>query len=177
MLIECFFSETRTHEIEAEFYNRFDKLLWKFIIQLSIPENEREDFHSEMWEKLLKMSPTVYQNHNKSFGAWLYTVVKNTYLHKIRDTHCYLVDLIPGYHDRADKNSDIYRKEQIYKALLESVEKLAPIHKVVIQKFFFEKKSQVEVCTELNIRLCTLNKRRSVALKKLKAMLTPLFFE
>ena len=176
-LINRFFSETRNHEIETAFYHQFDRMVWKYIVQLSIPESEREDFHSEMWEKLLRMPPTAYRNQNKSFGAWLYTVVKNTYLHKVRDAHGFSVDLIPGYHDRADIPSDIYRKERKYKALLESIEKLDPIHKVVIQKFFLEKKSQAEVCAELNIRLCTLNKRRSVALKKLRAWLSPIVCE
>ena len=168
--ILSFFSEKRNREIATQFHNCIDPLMRECIHKAGV-RHDVEDFHSQMREKLLTLPPTIYKDQGKPFEGWLYPVVKNTFFHNVRDQRHELTEFLPELHDRVDEESDVYERERLYQALHDAISQLKDIYQDVIREFYFNNKTQAEVCETLGIRLCTLNKRRRVALQQLRRIL------
>lgn len=163
-IIRQFFSEERDQKISTAFFKLIDDQLWQCIYEVGIPPGEQDDFHSDICEKLLRMKPKLYEYRgNNHFDGWLYTVVRNTYYHQVRDKKHWDMVMIEGYHDIPEEDPDPYEKERIEELLHEGINQLSEAHRSTLLKHYWEQKKAADICQEQNIRRSTMYKRLDTA--------------
>lgn len=163
------FCNLNADRVLSEIYKRFGHLMFGTCLKYLDSREEAEDCVMELFEKL----PEKLKSHSIShFKSWLYMVTKNECLMKIRKKKINTLpinnELLEGSLE-GEKEMKVLLEQKI-DALYDAINALKEEQKLVIQKFYLEKKSYVEVSHEMQLPLKTVksaiqNGKRNLKMK------------
>lgn len=163
------YSTMNGDRVLTEIYQRFGHLMFGTCLKYLDSKEEAEDCVMELFEKLPKKLKSHSINH---FKSWLYMVTKNECLMKIRKKTINTLpinnELVEGEIE-GEKEMKILLEQKI-EALHDAINDLKGEQKVVIQKFYLEKKSYAEVSQEMKMPINTVksaiqNGKRNLKMK------------
>jgi RNA polymerase sigma-70 factor (ECF subfamily) len=163
------YSTMNGDRVLTEIYQRFGHLMFGTCLKYLDSKEEAEDCVMELFEKLPKKLKSHSINH---FKSWLYMVTKNECLMKIRKKTINTLpinnELVEGEIE-GEKEMKILLEQKI-EALHDAINDLKDEQKVVIQKFYLEKKSYAEVSQEMKMPINTVksaiqNGKRNLKMK------------
>jgi RNA polymerase sigma-70 factor (ECF subfamily) len=163
------FCKMNADRVLSEIYKRFGHLMFGTCLKYLDSKEEAEDCVMELFEKLPEKLKTHSINH---FKSWLYMVTKNECLMKIRKKKINTLpinnEIVEGEIE-GEKELKILLEQKI-EALYDAINELKEEQKIVIQKFYLEKKSYVEVSEEMQLPLKTVksaiqNGKRNLKMK------------
>ncbi|MEX1193255.1 MAG: sigma-70 family RNA polymerase sigma factor [Brumimicrobium sp.] len=138
----------------ALLFERYNEMTVSLALNYLKNETDAEDATMECFEIMVNdLKGTKVEN----FGGWYYSVVRN-YLLKVkrhREKH-YSVDLVEGYHDKADDDiqfENLFNDEKLNAEELinEVLKGLKPMQVKCIKMFYLEGKSYKAIVEALNI--------------------------
>jgi RNA polymerase sigma-70 factor (ECF subfamily) len=163
------FITMNSDRVLSEIYKRFGHLMFGTCLKYLDSKEEAEDCVMELFEKL----PNKLKSHSIThFKSWLYMVTKNECLMKIRKKKISTLpinnEILEGEIE-GEKEMKILLEQKI-DALYDAINDLKEEQKMVIQKFYLEKKSYVEVSDEMQLPLKTVksaiqNGKRNLKMK------------
>lgn len=163
------FKTMNADKVLAEIYRRFGHLMFGTCLKYLENWEEAEDCVMELFEKM----PDRLSSHTvKHFKSWLYMVTKNECLMRIRKKKLNTLPInneLVGTDDEDDQDLKLILEQKI-EALHAALSELKEEQKVVIQKFYLERKSYAEVSEELNMPVKTVksaiqNGKRNLKMK------------
>ena len=162
-IVKRFFSKERSHKDCVTFIERFSPRIKKQIRDLITRRYEMEDFFHDVVVHLLSIKPSNYTEEG-SFDAWLFQIVRNLYISKIKKERRVMYVL---KHKLNSSSNDSLKREKLRELVREKMKELTELQRCTIKMVFFEKLSQKEICKREGIGLNTHNKRLSRAKKNL----------
>ena len=145
------FRKSEDQRIIAEIYNRYSHLMLGIALKYLKNKTDAEDLVMDIMEKLPKLLMSHKINY---FKSWLYTVTKNECLMKLRKNN-YDVD-IESIAIKDSSNADYDEKiadEQKIEILEKVLADLEPMQKTVIQAFYLDDMSYIEISEKFGYEL------------------------
>ena len=143
----------------GELYNRYSHLMFGVGLKYFKNKMEAEDILMQVFEKLeSKIAKTESDsNRIKNLKNWLYTIVKNECLMKLRKTNKLNSDLESALLFKEDKGDDTLKevviKEQQFETLEKAIHKLKDTQQACIELFYLKGKCYDEVALETGFDL------------------------
>lgn len=146
-------------------------IIYKFLIKLTTNKDVTDDLVQETFIKLINKIDKYDINGKASFGTYLITIAKNTYIDYLRKIKKELqeidIEQIPD-----NINFEVsYSKKDNYDLLLKEIEKLPINQKEAIKLKYLEGYSLEEIATLQKVESKTIKSRLFEARKKLKRIL------
>ena len=139
----------------GELYKRYGHLMFGVGLKYLKSKEESEDILMATFEKLdVKIIKSESINNLKN---WLYTIIKNECLMKLRKTKRLTSDieiaLLFKVDDSETKLNDVKLKEIKFNALEKAINQLKKQQKICINLFYLKNKCYDEIVTETNFEL------------------------
>ena len=154
----------------GKLYDNYSGALYGVILR--ILNNEEEMAQDVLQDSFVKIWNNFesYDSSKGSLFTWMLNIARNTAIDKTRslkrnpiqslDQNVHLMESSPGH---------LINVDQI--GLKETVDKLKPEHKIIIQMAYYGGMTQEEISTELKIPLGTVKTRARAALTELRRIL------
>ena len=130
--------------------------------------NQADGMVQEVFMRVWKRAPT-YDSSKSAVSTWIYTIARNYRIDVLRKKQITVADeeFIPesGYHHDLDSEVNLERKSS---DLGQAIANLNTEQRMVIQKVYFEDKSQQVAAKELGMTLGVVKSRIRSALKLMK---------
>jgi RNA polymerase sigma-70 factor (ECF subfamily) len=149
---------------------RMQEQLFYYALQLTEDKEDALDLVQETSYKALKNRKRLHDNEH--IRAWLYTILKNTYINYLRSSQyrqlVYDTEELGYYSDnREDKSSLPPDEELMRKELKEIIRLLPPVYEKPIQ-MLLSGYSYKEIATQMNIPIGTVKSRIHLGKKQIK---------
>lgn len=154
-------------------YDKYEKLLYSFVIKLSGDQILAEEVLQEVFIKVWTQK-AVYDQTKGKFSSWIVTVTRYTAIDLIRKNKRHHLSLTE---DRdlpeagTDKTEDIVEWEEKGREIRQAVKHLSEEQKQMVNLFYFKGLSQQEIANQTSVPLGTVKGRIRLALKHLKKQL------
>ena len=138
----------------GELYKRYSPLLFGVGLKYLKRKEEAEDILMLVFEKL---DSKIIKSEIKNLKNWLYTIVKNECLMKLRKTNRLTADvetaLLFKADDSANQLNEVKLKEQKYTTLEKAIVQLKDQQKQCVQLFYLKDKCYDEIVIETGFDL------------------------
>jgi RNA polymerase sigma factor (sigma-70 family) len=138
----------------GELYKRYSPLLFGVGLKYLKRKEEAEDILMLVFEKL---DSKIIKSDIKNLKNWLYTIIKNECLMKLRKTNRLTADvetaLLFKADDSANQLNEVKLKEQKYTTLEQAIVQLKDQQKQCIQLFYLKDKCYDEIVIETGFDL------------------------
>ncbi|MBH0230847.1 RNA polymerase sigma factor [Halobacillus yeomjeoni] len=151
-------------------YDKYEKLLYSFVIKLSSDETLAEEVLQEVFIKLWTQK-AKYDNTKGKFSSWLVTITRYTAIDQIRGNKKHNVSLqeetdVPE--EQTQSTEDLVEWKEKSAVMKQAVQKLSDDQKLIVDLFYFKGLSQSKIAEQCNLPLGTVKGRLRLALKHLK---------
>ncbi|UOQ91705.1 sigma-70 family RNA polymerase sigma factor [Halobacillus shinanisalinarum] len=155
-------------------YDKYEKLLYSFVIKLSGDQTLAEEVLQEVFIKLWTNKATYDETKGK-FSSWIVTITRYTAIDIIRKNKNQTVALeeetdLPE--QVGDSTEDIVEWKEQGDKIRKAVKELSNEQKQMVDLFYFKGLSQQEIANQCDLPLGTVKGRIRLALKHLKTHLT-----
>lgn len=170
--------DTRKNSGEADHFSgnlvNMQEQLFYFALQLTEDREDARDLVQETSYKALKNRTRLHNNEH--IRAWLYTILKNTYINYLRSSHyrqlVYDTDELNYYSAQNRDSSEGLPDEQLIKKELHELIKLLPgVYGKPIH-MFLTGYSYKEISQQMNIPIGTVKSRIHLGKKQIRKVYT-----
>ena len=138
----------------GELYNRYSHLMFGVGLKYFKNKMEAEDILMHVFEKL---EAKIVKSDIKNLKNWLYTIVKNECLMKLRKTNNLSSEIESALLFKEDKGDEVLKeiilKEQQFETLEKAIHKLKDAQQACIELFYLKGKCYDEVVLETGFDL------------------------
>lgn len=155
-------------------YDKYEKLLYSFVIKLSGDSALAEEVLQEVFMKIWIQKATYDQTKGK-FSSWIVTITRYTaidIIRKNRKHHLSLTEDRDFPEEGTEKTEDIVEWREKGQQIREAVTDLSEEQKQMVDLFYFKGLSQSEIADKTSVPLGTVKGRIRLALKHLKKRLS-----
>ncbi|ARI78922.1 RNA polymerase sigma factor [Halobacillus mangrovi] len=155
-------------------YDKYEKLLYSFVIKLSGDQTLAEEVLQEVFIKIWTHKATYDESKGK-FSSWIVTITRYTAIDLIRKYKKHNVALkeetdVPE--EETETTEDIVEWKEQGEQIRIAVKYLSEEQKQMVDLFYFKGLSQREIAEQTSIPLGTVKGRIRLALKHLKKQLS-----
>lgn len=155
-------------------YDKYEKLLYSFVIKLSSDQSLAEEVLQEVFIKLWTQKATYDETKGK-FSSWIVTITRYTAIDIIRSKKKDNVSLeeetdIPEEQDESVE--DLVEWKEKSSAIRKALNQLSNEQRKIVDLFYFKGCSQSKIAKECDLPLGTVKGRLRLALKHLKKHLS-----
>ncbi len=139
------FRETDNFDYFTELYSRYIPLTYGLCLNYLKTEAEAQDMVMELFEDIRHK---VLQYEIKTFRTWLYSVVKNHCLKRIRSNRQHITIEFQPHFMESDTFPALFNegnKEELFTQLQECLKKLPAPQRISIELFFMSDKSYADI--------------------------------
>jgi len=143
------YKEKPNNNVLGEYYKRYGHLSFGVALKYLKNSADAEDIVMIVFENL----PKKLINHSiHNFKSWLYSVVKNECLMKLRKKEYTSSEFEKELQSTNEIENVLLREEQL-ELLEQSIDELNEEQKVCIRLFYFERKSYQEISTTIQLEV------------------------
>ncbi|MCP3031832.1 sigma-70 family RNA polymerase sigma factor [Halobacillus sp. A1] len=155
-------------------YDKYEKLLYSFVIKLSGDQTLAEEALQEVFIKLWTKK-AVYDESKGKFSSWIVTITRYTAIDLIRKNKKSAVSIeeetdLPEQSDQTTE--DLVEWKEQGETIRTAMNQLSIEQKEMVDLFYFKGLSQREIAEQCDIPLGTVKGRIRLALKHLKKNLS-----
>ncbi|WP_223701610.1 RNA polymerase sigma factor [Sutcliffiella deserti] len=170
------YERIRSKDKEAleELYDRYEKVLYSFLIKVTGDEEIAEEAIQDVFMKLWQGSTGSYDSTKGKFSSWLFTVARNKALDIIRKkarAKSISIDEVEPFlsSDDSPEQQTEWKEEQ--EKIRKAVSTLSDEQKKMVHYMYFKGYTQQKIAELTGTPLGTVKGRLRLALKKLKRTL------
>lgn len=168
------------HEYWARFVTLYSPLFFEFTRRLRIPESEQADTVQDMFVQVLKKISRFRREQDGSFRGWLYRVLRNVWIDRIRRKEFHAQNDFNEYEltdslDPAELIADTEYREYVLRRVYGLVmSEFTPSNQEVFQRLVVEGCSPQQISTDLGTSVNAVYLIRSRMLRRIREELTDL---
>ncbi len=153
---------------------KMQEQLFFYALQLTEDREDAQDLVQETSYKALKNQTRLHNNEH--IRAWLYTILKNTYINYLRSSHyrqmVHDTDILNQYSAQSKESGDVLPDELLMKKELHEIIKLLPgVYEKPIQ-MFLTGYSYKEISQHMSIPIGTVKSRIHLGKKRIRKVYT-----
>ena len=164
----------RNHDLWESTYRQYYQALCFFACKFLSQPSKSEDVVQNVFMNLLNQDIALMESAH--LQNYLYKSVKNACLNELQASkrHAGIIDSIPGNNPLMASEGNLFYdiiQGEIYKTILENIEKLPPQMSQVFKLAYFDGKSNSEIASKLSLSQNTIKVHKNSAKKKLQLWL------